>query len=221
MEVRMGAKRLARRRFVKASGTAAGALIAGGAGVWAAIPHVDWPELSYPGIADRHDRVLVAYASKAGSTAEVAAFVAKGLADAGLAVDLRRARNVRSVDGYRAVIVGSAIRAGQWLADATGFVKSHKEALSAKKTAFFTLCMTLSEDTPANREKAAGYLKPVREVLDPNWIGFFAGKMEYRRLALGPRLVVKAMKVPEGDYRDWNAIGTWADTPSREMAATA
>ena len=106
----------------------------GGAGVWAATPHVDWPELSYPGSKDAHGRALVAYASKAGSTAEVAAVIARKLADAGLAVDLRRAGNVRSVDGYRAVIVGSAIRAGQWLGDASGFVKTHREALAARKT---------------------------------------------------------------------------------------
>lgn len=217
----MSAKELGRRRFLKVGGTAAGALVAGGAGVWAAGSRVEMPEASYPGTGDARDRVLVAYASKAGSTAEVAAFIARKLANKGLAVDLRRARNVRSVDGYRAVVVGSAIRAGHWLADASGFVKTHREALGARKSAFFTLCMTLQQDTLGNREKVAGYLKPVREVLEPTWIDFFAGKMEYRRLAFGPRLVVKAMKVPEGDFRDWNAIGSWADRLAREIPATA
>jgi menaquinone-dependent protoporphyrinogen oxidase len=215
----MGAKRLGRRKFLKAGGATAGALVAGGAGVWAATPHVDWPEISYAGSEDARGRVLVAYATKAGSTAEVAAVIARKLADAGLAVDLRGARHVRSVDGYRAVIVGSAIRAGQWLGDASGFVKTHREALAARKTAFFTLCMTLQKDTPANREKVAGYLKPVREILEPDWIECFAGKMEYRRLALGPRLIAKAMKVGEGDFRNWNAIAAWTDRLVKEMAA--
>ena len=217
----MSAKGLGRRRFVKVGGTAAGALVAGGAGVWAVSPHVEMPEVSYPASGDAHDRVLVAYASKAGSTAEVAAFIARKLADTGLAVDLRRTRSVRSLDGYRVVVVGSAIRAGHWLADASEFVKTHREALAARKTAFFTLCMTLQQDTPGNREKVAGYLKPVREVLDPDWIEFFAGKMEYRRLAFVPRLIVKSMKVPEGDFRDWNAIGSWADRLARQIPATA
>jgi menaquinone-dependent protoporphyrinogen oxidase len=217
----MSARGLGRRKFLKVGGTAAGALVAGGAGVWAASPHVEMPEVSYPGKGDAYGGILVAYASKAGSTGEAAAFIARKLADTGLAVDLRRARNVRSVDGYRAVVVGSAIRAGYWLADASEFVKTHRGALAARKTAFFTLCMTLRQDTPGNREKVAGYLKPVREVLDPDWIQFFAGRMEYRRLALGPRLIVKAMKVPEGDFRDWSAIGSWADRLAREMSATA
>jgi menaquinone-dependent protoporphyrinogen oxidase len=213
----MSTERRGRRRFLKGSGIAAGALVAGGAGVWAATPHVDWPELSYPGTEDAHGRVLVAYASKAGSTAEVAAVIARKFADAGLAVDLRRARSIHSVVGYRAVVIGSAIRAGQWLGDASAFVKTHREALAVRKTGFFSLCMTLQQDTPGNREIVAGYLKPVREVLEPDWSEFFAGKMEYRRLALGPRLIVKAMKVREGDFRNWNAIGAWADRLVQEM----
>jgi len=217
----MSARGLGRRRFLKVGGTAAGALVAGGAGVWATSPNVPMPEASYPGSAEAHGKVLVAYASKAGSTAEVAAFIARKLADTGLAVDLRRVRSVRSLDAYRVVVAGSAIRAGHWLDEASAFVKAHREALAARRTAFFTLCMTLQQDTPANREKVAGYLKPVRAVVEPDWIEFFAGKMEYRRLALGPRLIVKAMKVPEGDFRDWNAIGSWADHLARETLATA
>jgi len=156
------------------------------------------------------DKVLVTYASKSGSTAEVADAIGKRLADTGLTVDVRRAKNVRSVDGYAAVIVGSAIRAGRWLSEASGFVKTHREALAARKTAFFTLCMTLQQDTPEHRETVAAYLKPVREILEPDRIEFFAGKMDYRKLALAPRLIVKGMKVPEGDFRNWDAISSWA-----------
>ena len=102
-----------RRSFLKTGClTAAGvglALVAGGAPAFSYQPPVDLPSPSFGGTA-AGKRILVAYASKAGSTAEVAAFIARKLADAGLAVDLRRAKSVRSVDGYRAVVVGSAIR---------------------------------------------------------------------------------------------------------------
>jgi menaquinone-dependent protoporphyrinogen oxidase len=121
------------------------------------------------------------------------------------------------MDGYAAVIVGSAIRAGRWLPEASAFVKNHREALAARKTAFFTLCMTLQQDTPEHREKVAAYLKPVREILDPDEIEFFAGKMDYRKLALVPRPIVERMKVPEGDFRNWDAIGAWADALGNEM----
>jgi menaquinone-dependent protoporphyrinogen oxidase len=157
------------------------------------------------------EKVLIAYASKAGSTAEVAAFIGERLAKRGRAVDVRRAGNVRSLEGYGTVIVGSAIRAGQWLSEASGFVKTHRMGLATRRTAFFTLCMTLQEDTPRSRETVAAYLKPVRQVLEPDEVAFFAGKMDYRRLALVPRLIVKRIKVPEGDFRNWEAIGAWAD----------
>ena len=216
----MGARGLRRRRFLKAGGTAAGALIVGGGGIWvASSPRIEFPEPCYPGTKDMGNRVLVAYASKAGSTAEVADAIGKRLADTGLTVDIRRARNVRSVDGYAAVVVGSAIRAGQWLSEARGFVKTHRAGLAARKTAFFTLCMTLQQDTPEHRETVAAYLKPVREILEPDKIEFFAGKMDYRKLALAPRLIVRGMKVPEGDFRDWDAIGAWADALCKETLA--
>jgi menaquinone-dependent protoporphyrinogen oxidase len=211
MLVGMSARGLRRRRFLKAGGTAAGALLVGGGGVWvASSPRIEFPEPSYPGTKAVGDKVLVAYASKAGSTAEVAGAIGKRLADTGLAVDVRRARNVRSVDGYAAVIVGSAIRAGHWLSEAVSFVKTHKEALATRKTAFFTMCMTLRQDTPEHREKVAAYLKPVRDILEPDKIEFFAGKMDYGKLALAPRLIVRGMKVAEGDFRNWDAISSWA-----------
>jgi menaquinone-dependent protoporphyrinogen oxidase len=220
MEVGMSAPRLGRRKFLKTGGTAAGALIVGAGGVWvASSPRIELPEPSYSGTKDVDNRVLVAYASKAGSSAEVAGVIGKRLGDRGAAVDVRRARNVRSLDGYGAVIVGSAIRAGQWLSEASGFVKTHREALATRKTAFFTLCMTLQQDTPKSRETVAAYLRPVREILEPDKIEFFAGKMDYGRLALLPRLIVKGMKVPEGDFRNWDAIGAWADALCDEMLA--
>ncbi len=210
-----------RRRFLVAGGTAAGALMVGG-GAWIAVtPRIELPATSFPGVKGMDGRVLIAYASKAGSTAEVAAFVGRRLSGLGPAVDVRRAADVGELEGYDAVIVGSAIRAGQWLPEARAFVEKHKGALAHRRTAFFTLCMTLSHDTPGNREKVAAYLKPVRAILEPQQAAFFAGRMEYRKLALGPRWIVKAMKVPEGDFRDWNAIGAWADQLSTETRARA
>ncbi len=218
----MSATGLGRRRFLVRGGIAGGALIVGGAGAWVASnPSIDLPEPSYPGTKGMDSRVLIAYASKAGSSAEVAAVIGKRLADGGFGVDVRRARSVRSLDGYGAVIVGSAIRAGQWLSEASGFVKTHREALATRKTAFFTLCMTLQQDTPQNREAVTAYLKPVRAILEPDKIEFFAGKMDYSRVALVPRLIVQRMKVPEGDFRNWAAIGAWADLLSNELLARA
>jgi menaquinone-dependent protoporphyrinogen oxidase len=218
MEVDMRRSELGRRRFIKTGGATAGALVVIGGGILAASgPDVDLPEPSYARTDGMGKKTLIVYASKAGSSAEVAVFIGKRLSERGLAVDVCRAKHVKSLDGYDAVVVGSAIRAGNWLPEATSFVHEHRAALAQAKTAFFTLCMTLRQDTPKNRETVTAYLKPVREILEPQRLEFFAGKMDYRKLALVPRLIVKAMKVPEGDFRNWSAISAWADALCAEV----
>ncbi len=63
---------------------------------------------------DPTDRLLVAYSTKHGSTAEIAAAIAKVLRTCGLGVDVQRARRVRGLEPYRAVVLGSAVYAGRW-----------------------------------------------------------------------------------------------------------
>ena len=64
------------------------------------------------------NRVLVAYASKHGATAEIAEAIGTALSGAGLHVDVLRARRVRSLDPYAAVVLGSAVYAGRWRPEA-------------------------------------------------------------------------------------------------------
>jgi len=160
-------------------------------------------------------KVLVTYASKCGSTGEVADAIGETLAapepgDEGAAVDVRLLKDVTDVSGYHAVVVGSAIRMGQWLPEATRFVETHRDALSRVPVAYFVVCMTLQEDTEEHRREAATYLDPARELVRPVDEGLFAGAMNYSKLFLPFRLVIKAMKVPEGDFRDWDVIRDWA-----------
>jgi menaquinone-dependent protoporphyrinogen oxidase len=68
-------------------------------------------------MSDR-DEVLVAYGTKRGATAEIAEAVGKTLRRAGLTVDVQPARRVRSLERYRAVVLGSALYAGRWRRDA-------------------------------------------------------------------------------------------------------
>ena len=67
---------------------------------------------------NERDRVLVAYGTKHGATAEIAQAIARALSAAGLEVDVQRARRVRSLERYRAVVLGSAVYAGRWRRDA-------------------------------------------------------------------------------------------------------
>lgn len=173
-------------------------------------PAVEFVESSCGGENEMSEKILVAYASKCGSTGEVAEAIGQTLCDAGAAVDVRLAKDVTDVSGYQAVVVGSAIRMGQWLPEATKFVETHQDALNQVPVAYFAVCMTLQEDTEEKRREVAAYLAPVRELAQPVDEGLFAGAMDYGKLSLPFRLIIKAIKVPEGDFRDWDSIRAWA-----------
>ncbi len=156
-------------------------------------------------------KVLVAYASRAGSTAEVAEAIGQILNSKGIAADVLPAASVGAVSAYRAAIVGSAIRMGKWLPEAVKLVEKNSTAFAAMPTALFSVCMTMQKDTPENRRTVEDYMKPILQKVRPVSTGLFGGKMDYGRLGFLDRLIVSKMKkVPEGDYRDWKAIRAWA-----------
>lgn len=158
-----------------------------------------------------NDKILVACASRAGSTGEVAEAIGKVLCEGGAAVDVRLAKDVTDLSPYRAVVVGSGIRVGKWLPEAVEFVETHREALSHIPVAYFAVCLTLKEDTEENRREVSTYLESVCEIVQPVDVGLFAGAMDYSKLPFILRLVMKAMKSPKGDFRDWEIIRAWAD----------
>jgi menaquinone-dependent protoporphyrinogen oxidase len=170
------------------------------------------------GITKMNDRILVAYTTAAGSTAEVADVIGQELAgqesDHGNgAVDVLRTKDVKDVSPYRAVVVGTGVRAGQVYRDTLAFLERHQAALSKIPVAYFVVCMTMKDDTEENRREVETYVDQMREKapqVQPVDVGLFAGKMDYQTLPLLLRLLVKAMKSPEGDFRDWEAIRAWS-----------
>ncbi len=154
-------------------------------------------------------KTLIAYASKAGSTQEVAIYMGQKLQDKGQEVDVLPVQNVTDITQYDSIILGSAIRVGKLLPEAMKFVENNQKELTKKSFGVFIVCMTLNEDTEDNRRIVSDYLNPLRAIVKPDSEGFFAGKIDFRRLKLLERLIVKAMKVPEGDYRKWDQINAW------------
>ena len=211
--------KMTRRRFLLLAGGTIGAtaLACGGLAISARPPEVKLIEASFGDKTNMKDKILVAYASKCGSTGQVAKTIGQTLANTGATVDIRPVKDVSDLSAYRAVVLGSAIRRGQWLPEASAFVETHQQALSRVSTAYFTVCMTLSQNTEENRHKVATYLEPVHQILKPVEEGFFAGKMDYGQLGFVERLMTeRVMQVPQGDFRNWTAIQTWAQTlPAR------
>jgi len=156
-------------------------------------------------------RILVAYAIRAGSTAEVAELVGEVLREAGAEVDVRPVNEVQNLTSYAAVVLGSAIWAGKPLPEIRRFVAGWRHALTHVPVAYFILCDTLREDTPANRETVRDYLRPLQEIRPAISTGLFAGARNFSRLHPILRWVFKTvMRLQEGDWRNWEQIRAWA-----------
>jgi menaquinone-dependent protoporphyrinogen oxidase len=157
-------------------------------------------------------KVLVAYATKYGSTREVAEAVAAELRERGLEADVRSAGEAGDLDGYSAVVLGVALYMWRLHADARRFLRRNRKALTALPVAVFG--MGPFEDKPED-------LASARETVDkalakrpwfvPVAVTVFGGKFDPDALRFpynNPGL--KAM--PASDARDWDAIKAWADT---------
>lgn len=210
--------KISRRRFLKTgciTAAAVGVTVCGGG---AALAAADQPKIILPSYTygdqsmDNNNRILLAYDSKAGSTAEVAARIGEILSKHALAVDVLPVAKVTGLTPYRSVIVGSAIRAGKVLPDITAFVQKNQSALQQKSLSLFVVCLTLKDDTAENRKIVAAYLDPLRALVKPAAEGLFAGVMNLQKLGFVERLMMKMMKSPEGDFRKWDQIEAWAES---------
>jgi menaquinone-dependent protoporphyrinogen oxidase len=163
------------------------------------------------------NKILVAYASRAGSTAGVAEAIGQTLAESGAQVEVRPMKDVEDLAPYRAVVAGSAIQGGRWLPEAMQFMRTHRAALAQKPFAAFLVCMTLAIANGKYREHVADLLQPVRALVRPVSEGLFAGALDISKVpSFGDRLKFRLSVVfgvwSEGDHRDWNAIRAWAES---------
>jgi menaquinone-dependent protoporphyrinogen oxidase len=155
--------------------------------------------------------VLVAYATRYGSTQEVAEVVAATLRERGLEVDLQPMRQVRTLDQYRAVVLGAPLYMFRWHKDAINFLERHRAAITARPVAIFAL-------GPFHADEKE--FQTVREQLDkelakfpwlaPIAIEIIGGKFDPEKLTFPHNLVPALKKMPASDVRDWTVIRAWA-----------
>ena len=210
----MPTRTLSRRDFLKITGITIGTSVVACSGLAALTTHspaVTLPESTY-GDQAMSKKILIAYASKCGSTGEVAIAIGKTIAQTGVRVNVLPLKKVTNLSDYQAVYVGSCIRMAKWLPEAVDFVRENRAILQRLPTAYFTVCMTMAKDTSANRIKAAGFVEPVRAVLTPAAEGYFAGKVDPNELSFIENISLQAKSVPQGDFRDWNKITNWAQS---------
>jgi menaquinone-dependent protoporphyrinogen oxidase len=217
----MPTRTLSRRDFLKVTGLTLGIGVVACSGLTALATHgpsVTLPKSTF-GDQNMSKRILVAYASKCGSTGEVATAIGKTLAQNGARVEVMPLKDVTDLPSYQVVFVGSAIRAAKWLREAADFVSENYTILQRIPTAYFTVCMTMAKNTPANQAKAAGFIEPVRAVFAPAAEGYFAGKVDPERLSFIENTMLKAKGVPQGDFRNWDKITSWAQSTYAQICA--
>jgi menaquinone-dependent protoporphyrinogen oxidase len=151
--------------------------------------------------------VLIATASRHGSTREIADVIGSELRDAGMLADVRDMQEVGTLHGYDAVILGSAVYMGSWLSEARKFAEQYREQLAARPLWLFSSGPTGDAPHPEGVPKGVAELL---ETAHARGHRIFAGKLMKNDLGRGERLITRMVHAPEGDFRDWLAIRAWA-----------
>jgi menaquinone-dependent protoporphyrinogen oxidase len=167
-------------------------------------------------------KVLIAYASRLGSTKAIAERIAVRLGTHGLEARVRPVTSVIDLAPYDAFVIGSAVYAGHWLEEARQFVDDHQAELGTRPVWLFSsgpVGHTATKVAPV-RPAEVNELSRVVRAKDHR---IFAGALDRAAvdgsdLGFADRFIAKRF-VPEGDFRDWPGIDAWADDIARASMA--
>jgi menaquinone-dependent protoporphyrinogen oxidase len=171
-------------------------------------------------VTGRDLRVLVVVASKHGATAEIADGLARALADsaagraAGLAAVSIPVEQLPDPEPYAAVILGSAVYVGRWLQPARHYAAEHAAVLRRRPVWLFSSGPIGKPPFPTDEPHDAG---PLAQSIGARGYRVFPGLLEKSRLSLAERAMVTAMRAPVGDFRDWDAVRSWAEEIAAEL----
>jgi menaquinone-dependent protoporphyrinogen oxidase len=157
--------------------------------------------------------ILVAAASKHGATTGIARTIADELRWQGLECELREPGDVQNPEIFDAFVLGSAVYAGRWQKPARAFVDEHAGLLAGRPVWLFS-SGPLSDDEQTGLDKRE--LQHLLDTCRPRAHRIFAGKLDLATLGRGERVLARAFRAPQGDFRDWDAIRNWA----RDIAGT-
>jgi menaquinone-dependent protoporphyrinogen oxidase len=167
-------------------------------------------------------RLLVAYASKHHSTAEIAEAIGEVLAQTNdVQVDIRSVETVEEIAAYDVVVVGSAVYMGQWQSAASAFLKQHERELSERPVWLFSsgptgqgnpLTLLQGWDFPEALQATAMRIKP-------RGIALFGGRLDPADLNFLEQSAVKLVRAETGDFRNWAEIRAWAAQIVEAMGA--
>lgn len=167
-------------------------------------------------------KVLVTYGTKYGATAEIAERIGQVLRQAGLQADILPADRASDLSAYQAVVLGSAVYVGRWRKEAVRFVQRNEQVLTGKPVWLFSSGPTGKGD-PAELVQGwrfPGSLQASIDKIQPRDTAVFHGAVDPDRLNWLEKWMLKTVKAPAGDFRDWGAITAWAEAIAAELLAS-
>jgi len=153
-------------------------------------------------------KVLVTVASRHGATVEIGEAIAQRLRERALDVVTMAPDRVAELAAYEAVVLGSAVYMSRWLPAAADFAARDWLALRDRRVWLFSSGPLGSPSVPVGDPPEVASLM---ERVGAREHRTFAGALREAGLGLKERFIVKMVKAPYGDFRDWAAIDAWAD----------
>ena len=156
-------------------------------------------------------KVLVGYATRYGSTKEVAETIACSVRESGFEVDVCQVRDIKALVDYNAVILGAPLFMFHWHKDVLRFLSKHQRILLDLQVAIFALGPT--HDPYDEQEWRDSWSQLNKELENYSWlkpveIEMFGGKYDPTKLKFPLKMM--AGKVPASDIRDTEVIQAWA-----------
>jgi menaquinone-dependent protoporphyrinogen oxidase len=155
--------------------------------------------------------VLVTYATRYGSTQEVAQAIAETLRQNGVAVETQPIRSIGSIERYSAAVLGVPLYMGRMHKDARRFLAAHRNALTKMPVALFVLGPVQKDE----KDWAGARTQLEKELAKYPWFSpvsqqILGGKFDPAKLGFPFSLFPPLRRLPAGDARDWTAIRAWA-----------
>ena len=167
-------------------------------------------------------RVLVAVATRHGSTQGIADSIGEVLREHGLDCKVAPVEDVASVSEYDAVVLGSGIYVGHWMKSAREFAEAHAEELATRPTWLFSSGPVGSAGSAPSSDEPAPVedVRRLAERIGARGQRTFAGLLDHDHLGFAERVVARIVRSPEGDFRDWDAIRAWAGQIAQDLTGS-
>jgi menaquinone-dependent protoporphyrinogen oxidase len=171
-------------------------------------------------------KVAVGYETAHGSTKGIANEITERLKRAGIEAVVQPIEELGALDGYDAIVLGSAVHNQAWLPRAAAFVTAHRAELAALPVWLFSVS-SVGDSSSFFGSRVAGLMRRARSeprditgfrtALRPRGHRNFAGAVERSHWDRAGHLFLKAFGGRYGDHRDWPDIDAWADGIARQL----